>query len=157
MNLEIALEKAGRLRAALAAEVESARRERELLRKLDARALFERAAQRGQFLSDVAALERELTAALESAARALGIEEVTLSHIRERAPREGEALARTLSEVRSLAGALHEIDRLNLQLAGRALACMRGDLEALSPPPRAYDRRGARFAAPALALVSSKG
>jgi hypothetical protein len=66
-------------------------------------------------------------------------------------------LAHILAEVRALAGALQEIDRLNLALAGRALACVRGYVEALQPKPRAYDRRGTRAEAPVLAMVSCKG
>jgi hypothetical protein len=157
MELENALETAGRLRDALSAEVESARRERQLLRALDASGLFARAAQRSQFLADVARLERELGLSLSQAAGALGLGEVTLDALRARAPDAGERLARTLSEVRSLAAALREIDHLNLQLAGRALACVRGFVEAVQPAPRAYDRRGSRAAAPALAMVSTKG
>jgi len=157
MDLENALETAGRLRDALAAEVESARRERQLLRSLDAAALFARASQRGAFLAEVARLERELAAGLGAAAKALGLEEVTLDRFRLRVPVAGERLARTLAEVRALAGALQEVDRLNLDLAARALACVRGYVEAVRPTPRAYDRRGARAAAPALAMVSSKG
>ena len=157
MDLEMALETAERLRDALAAEVESARRERQLLRALDATGLFARAAQRTQFLADVARLERELALRLSRAASALGLGEITLERIRAHAPQQGERLDRTLSEIRALAGALQEIDRLNVQLAGRALACVRGYVEALQPTPRAYDRRGARAAAPALAMVSTKG
>jgi len=158
MDLENALEKAGDLRDALAAEVENARRERLLLRGLDVAGLFARAAQRGAFLAEVARIERELAIALSRATGTLGLTEVTIERLRAVAPREGEALARILSDVRALAGALQEIDRLNLQLAGRALACVRGYVEALRPTPRAYDRRGARTStAPALAMVSSKG
>jgi len=159
MDLEQALGTAGRLRDALAAEVESARRERQLLRTLDAAALFARAAERTRFLTEVARLERELGQGLSAAAEVLGPGGVTLERLRARAPRQGGALSTILSEVRALAAALHEIDQLNLRLAGRALACVRGYVEALSPAPSAYDRRGARFAAgaPALAMVSSKG
>jgi hypothetical protein len=159
MDLEQALGTAGRLRDALAAEVESARRERQLLRTLDATALFARASQRAAFLADVARLEGELSRALAGAAAELGPGGVTLERLRARAPVQGGALAAVLSDVRALAGALREIDGLNVQLAGRALACVRGYVEALHPVPRAYDRRGARpaGAAPSLALVSAKG
>lgn len=159
MDLEQALGTAGRLRDALAAEVESARRERQLLRTLDAAGLFARAAQRSAFLADVARLERELGQGLAGAASRLGNGAVTLERLRALAPRQGAALAALLSDVRALAGALHEIDQLNLRLAGRALACVRGYVEALHPVPRAYDRRGTRPAAGALALamVSSQG
>lgn len=156
MDLEYALETAGQLRDAIAEEVERARGERHLLRQLDAAGLFARAAERGQFLAEVARHERELGAALGRAAAALGLPEVTLERLRLRAPREGAALAHVLSEVRALAGALREIDALNLQLVGRALSCVRGYAQALDPAPRAYDRRGARAAQPSLALVSSK-
>src|SRR5690242_15401370 len=104
MDLEHALELAGQLRDAIAAEVERARDERRLLRGLDAAGLFARAAQRGEFLAEVARLERELATALGRAASALGLAEVTLERLRLRVPREGEALARVLSEVRALAG-----------------------------------------------------
>jgi hypothetical protein len=157
MHLENVLETAGRLRDALEAEVERARDERQLLRALDAAGLFARAEQRSRFLADVARLERELAVALSKAGGALGLTEVTLAALRLRVPGDGERLARTLSEVRALASALKEIDTLNLQLAGRALACVRGYVQALQPAPRAYDRRGSRASAPALAMVSSKG
>ncbi|SRR6266568_2762840 len=157
MDLEQAVATAGQLRDLLAGEVESARAERHLLRSLDASGLFARAAQRGAFLCEVARLERELAAALARAADALGLEQVTLERIRLRSPRLGLALSNNLSEVRALAGALQEIDQLNLQLAGRALACVRGYVDAVQPIPRAYDRRGKRAASRSIALVSSKG
>jgi flagellar FlgN protein len=158
MDLEQSLGTAGRLRDALAAEVESARRERQLLRTLDASALFARASERAAFLSEVARLEAELSRALAGAAAELGPGGLTLDRLQAHAPVQGGALAAVLSDVRALAGALREIDRLNLQLAGRALSCVRGYVEAIHPVPRAYDRRGARAsAAPALALVSAKG
>jgi len=157
MDLEQALATAGQLRDLLAVEVESARAERLLLKSLDAPGLFARAAQRGDFLCQVARLERELATALARAADALGLEQVTLERFRLRSPRQGQALSNILSDVRALAGALQEIDRLNLQLAGRALACVRGYVDAVQPTPRAYDRRGARAASHSIALVSSKG
>ena len=157
MDLEQALATAGQLRDLLGIEVESARAERHLLRSLDAPGLFARAAQRGEFLCEVARLERGIATALARAAHALGLEQVTLERLRLRSPREGQALASVLSDVRALAGALQEIDRLNLQLAGRALACVRGYVDAVQPTPRAYDRRGARPTSPSKALVSSKG
>ncbi len=157
MNLENALELAGKLRAALSGEVERARGERQLLRKLDAAGLFARAAERGAFLAEAARLERALAVSLGRAGGVLGLREISLAALRERAPVEGEALTLVLSEVRALAGALREIDQVNLQLAGRALSCVRGYVEAVRPRSRAYDRRGARAEAPALAMVSSKG
>jgi hypothetical protein len=157
MHLEQALETAGMLRDALAAEVERARAERHLLRRLDAAGLFARAAERNAFLAEVARHETDLATALAAAAKALDLPQVTLERLRLRAPGPGAALAGLLSDVRALAGALQEIDRLNLRLAGRALTCIRGYVDAVQPTPLAYDRRGARHAAPALALVSSKG
>ena len=155
-GLEEAIDAALRLRDALAAEVERARAERHLLRSLDARALFTRAAERGAFLAEVARLEREVASALAAAGGALGLREVTVAALRLRAPAEGDALARALGEVRALAGALGELDALNLALANRALACVRGYVNAVTPPATAYDRRGLRAAAPALSMVSGK-
>jgi hypothetical protein len=157
MDLENALETAGRLRDALAAEVDNARGERQLLRKLDTGGLFARAAQRAAFLAEVAGIERTLAVSLSRAAGTLGMTEVTLERLRELAPRQGQALTQIMADIRALAGALQEIDKLNLQLAGRALTCVRGYVEALRPRPRAYDRRGTRAEAPVLAMVSSKG
>jgi len=157
MDLENTLETAGRLRDALTAEVEHARGERQLLRKLDTGGLFTRAAQRAAFLAEVAGIEHALVVSLSRAAGTLGMTEVTLERLRELAPRQGHALTQIMADIRALAGALQEIDKLNLQLAGRALTCVRGYVEALQPRPRAYDRRGTRADAPVLAMVSSKG
>ena len=157
MELENALAAAGQLRDALAAEVERARNERQLLRTLDAGGLFARAAERSRFLAEAARLERELAGSVARAAGTTGPTEPTIARLRERTPGKAEALALALSEVRSLAAALHEIDGLNQQLAQRALACVRGYVEAVRPTPCAYDRRGRRAGAPTLAVVSSKG
>jgi hypothetical protein len=142
MSLALALDTATKLRDALAAEVEAARGERRLLRTLDSAALLDRATARATFLAESRRLEGEL-------ARELG----------RAAPAGGGPLADVLGEIRALAGALSEIDRLNLALASRALACVRGYVEAVAPAPNAYDRRGARAAsaAPALAVVSARG
>ncbi len=157
MELQHALSLATRLRDALAAEVESAREERRLLRDLDTGGLFARSAERTHFLAETGRLQRDLALSLGRAAGTLGLSEVTLQRLRERASDGGAVVADVLSEVRALAAALQEIDRLNLQLARRALACVRGYVEALQPRGRAYDRRGGRTSAPALALVSAKG
>jgi hypothetical protein len=79
-----------------------------------------------------------------------------MTRLKLRAPEEAEALAACLSDVRALTGALAELDRLNLMLAGRALACVQGYLTALAPAPTAYDRRGGRATVRAVAAVSSK-
>lgn len=159
MSLALALATAGKLRDALTAEVEGARGERRLLRTLDSAALLARATARASFLAETQRLERDLAKELARAAPELGLREVTLDAIARAVPREGGLLAQTLGEVRALAGALAEIDKLNLALAGRALACVRGYVEAVAPTPRAYDRRGVRShsAPPALAVVSARG
>ncbi|MFO0580751.1 MAG: flagellar export chaperone FlgN [Anaeromyxobacter sp.] len=155
--LEEALRTAERLRSTLEAEVERARTEREILRTLDADQLFAGASARASFNAEVAALEARLASALARAAAELGLSEVTMSRLKLQAPEEAEALAACLSDVRALAGALAELDRLNLMLAGRALACVQGYLTALAPAPMAYDRRGGRATvARAVAAVSSK-
>jgi hypothetical protein len=158
MDLENALETAGQLRDALAVEVESARQERHLLRALDTAGIFARATARSAFLEEAARLKRELAVSLGRIAQSIGLTELTLEQIRQHAPAEGEALGQLTSEIGALAGALQEIDRLNYQLAGRALACVRGYVEAFRPTPAAYDRRGVRAANMAgAATVSSKG
>jgi hypothetical protein len=159
MTLEHAVATAAGLRDVLAREVESAREERRLLRKLDASGLFARAAQRGAFLAEAQRLEGELAAHLARAAAALGIREVTLDALRAAAPEVGGRLSDVLGEVRALAGSLAELDRLNHALAQRALSCVRGYVQALAPAPSAYDRRGVRAlgSAGVLATVSSKG
>jgi hypothetical protein len=156
-ELESAVELACQLRDAIAAEIEGARRERQLLKSLDSNALFGRAAQRASFLADAARLERALAAALASVTAPLGLPEVTIERLRSRADPRCTALGDALSEVRALASALQEIDKLNLDLARRALVVVRGYVEALQPTPRAYDRYGGRSTAPALAVISSKG
>ncbi len=157
MKLDAAIETATRLRDALSAEVESARTERGLLRKLDGDGLFARAAERARFLGETSRLERDLAAALARAAGALGLPEVTLARLELAAPGPARRLASLLGEIRALAGALREIDGLNAALAQRALSCVRGYVDALAPRASAYDRAGARAAAPQGALVSIRG
>jgi hypothetical protein len=154
--LEEALATAHELRRALESEVERARRERELLRSLDSDRLFASAAARAAFNAEVARLESTLAAALGRAAGSLGLTEVTLSRLSALAPVEAARLSAVLADIRALAGALAELDRLNLILAGRALACVQGYLTALNPTPSAYDRRGARASGPNLSAISSK-
>jgi hypothetical protein len=144
--LEEALSTTVALRRALESEVERARAEREVLRTLDSDRIFAGAAARAAFNARVAELEGRLASALSSAAGELGAAEVTLARLAERAPAETAALSRALGDVRALASALAELDRLNLMLAGRALACVQSYLTVLQPAPAAYDRRGARAA-----------
>lgn len=159
MTLEHAVATAAGLRDVLAREVESARAERTLLRELDVSGLFSRAAQRGALLSEAQRLEGELAGHLARAAAALGLRQVTLDGLRDAAPEVGGRLSDVLAEVRALAGSLSQLDRLNHALASRALACVRGYVQALAPATSAYGRRGGRAlaSAGALATVSSKG
>ncbi len=145
--LEEALAIALELRRVLTSEVERARREREVLRTLDGDRLFASASARTAFNAEVAALESSLAGALARVAGALGLSEVTLQKLALRLPEGAARLSQALADIRSLAGALAELDRLNLMLAGKALACVQGYLTALDPQPAAYDRRGARPAA----------
>jgi len=157
MSLENAVGAAIRLRDELAAEIEGARGERRLLKKLDSDGLFARAAERARFLAEAARLEREMAAALSRAAGGLGVPEVTLARLAEAAPAEAGRLSAVLSDIRALSGALRELDGLNASLARRALSCVRGYVEAVAPAPRAYERGGVRAAAPVLATISSRG
>jgi hypothetical protein len=143
--------------------VERARSERQALKSLDSDRIFAGAAARSSFNASVAALEARLAGALARAVRspahpepfdsgpasprsgqAESKDEVTLERLAARAPGETASLSRVLADVRALAGALAELDRLNLLLAGRAMACVQAYLTALQPAPTAYDRRGAR-------------
>jgi len=156
MFLDEAVRAAETLRDAVAGEVEAARGERALFRTLAAGAIFARASARAAFNGEVARLEGELAGAVARAAAALGVEEVTLEGLAAREPAGAAALSRALGEIRALAGALSELDELNLVLARRALACVRGYCETVAPTPSAYDRRGARAAAAQVAVVSSR-
>jgi len=156
MSFESAVGAAVRLRESLAREVEAARGERILLRRLDSQALLARAAERAHFLAETAERERELAAALSAAAGALGLTQVTVAALTRASPQRGAQLAEVLGQIRALAGALRELDRLNASLAQRALSCVRGYVEALSPAPRAYDRAGARAATPLLVSITSR-
>jgi FlgN protein len=155
--LEEALNTAAALRRALEAEVERARHEREALRTLDSDRLFASASARAAFNAEVARLESALATRLARAAGALGLPEVTLARLALRAPAAAAALSAVLADIRSLAAALAELDRLNVALAGRAAACVHGYLNALSPTPAAYDRRGLRAAGMSRSAVSTRG
>ena len=153
--LEEALATAHELRRALQLEVERAQREREVLRTLDSDRLFAGAAARAGFNAEVARLETALAGALSRAAGALGLSEVTMQRLAMRAPEGAAELGRVLADIRALAGALAELDRLNLMLAGRALACVQGYLTALNPAPAAYDRRGLRAATSSVTALTA--
>lgn len=115
---------AEQLKAALTGEIANAREERGLLRALDGKGLLERSARRQQFNTTAAALERQLVAALNAT------------------PLRSIDLTQALSEVRSLAAALGELDVLNHHLAERSLKIVRGYTNAVAPKPAAYDRLG---------------
>jgi hypothetical protein len=156
MVLDEAVRAAQELRDALAAQVEEARGERTLFRTLDAPALLARAMARSEFNSRVGRLEGALRTALTSAAERLGVAEVTVAAFASREPRGALALSRALGEIRSLASALAELDRLNQFLARRALRVVQGYVDAIAPAPSAYDRRGFRTAASQRAVLSSR-
>jgi hypothetical protein len=147
-QLRRAIEITERMREALAAEVTRARDQRVLIRKLDGETLAERARLRAEFNVTLSELEVQLGQQLAEVAQALSLREVTLERLKKRVPAEGARLAEVLAQVRSLAGALHELDGLNRLLTERALACVRGYVHALTAQPAAYDRRGAATAAP---------
>ncbi|HET6412290.1 MAG TPA: flagellar export chaperone FlgN [Anaeromyxobacter sp.] len=149
--LEEALAITVELRRVLESEVERSRTERETLRSLDSDRIFAGVAARAAFNAEVAELEGRLSGSLARAAGRIGAPEATLARLAERVPAETSALSRVLADVKALAGALAELDRLNLMLAGRALACVQSYLTALHPPLAAYDRRGVR------ATVGSRG
>ena len=140
--LKRAIEITERMREALADEVARAREQRLLIRKLDSDKLFQRAQLRAEFNVTLAGLEGELASELAAAARTLGLPAVTIDSLRTQLPVEAKRLGESFAQVRALAAALQELDALNRQLANRALACVRGYVNALVGPANAYDRRG---------------
>jgi len=156
MVLDEAVQAARDLRDALAAEVEEARGERALFRTLDSGALLARARARADFNARIARLEERLRQALESAAAAFGLAEVTTAALAAREPQGASALSRAFAEVRALSQAMAELDRMNQFLAKRALRVVTGYVEAIAPSPKAYDRRGLRAASAHRAFVSSR-
>lgn len=156
MVLDEAVRAAEELRDALAAQVEEARGERALFRTLDAPALLARAAARSEFNGKVIRLEGVLREAMASAAERLGLADSTVAAFASREPRGAAAFSRAIGEVRSLASAMAELDRLNQFLARRALRVVQGYVNAIAPSPSAYDRRGLRMAASQRAVLSSR-
>jgi hypothetical protein len=140
--LEHALDVATRMREALQAELEKAREQRVLVRKLDVQGLFERARQRGELNVKLAQMQDALAAALGESARVLGVERVTTDLLHTSGILAARRVAQALSELRASAQALQEIDAFNQVLAKRALACVRGYLSALTPRSGVYDRYG---------------
>ena len=146
-NLENAIVLTVQIRDALRAEVDRARAERVLIRTMDVDGLMRRANARSEFNASVSRTQTQLAAELELAGQALGVKEVTVEALRAAAPDPGDRLSGMLAEVRSLAGALAELDDLNRLLGQRALSFVRAYIGALSPRPAAYDRRGLSTAA----------
>ena len=140
--LEHALDVATRMRQALQAELEQAREQRVLVRKLDVQGLFERARQRGELNLKLAQLRDALTEALGESARVIGVERVTVDLLNASGIPSAQRAAKALSELRASAQALQEIDSFNQVLAKRALGCVRGFLSALTPRAGVYDRHG---------------
>jgi len=140
--LEHALDVATRMRQALQAELDEAREQRVLVRKLDVQGLFERARRRGEFNVKLAQMQDDLGAALDATAQVLGVQRVTLDVLHTSGILDASKVAQALSELRASAQALQEIDNLNQVLARRALSCVRGYISALSPRAAVYDRYG---------------
>jgi hypothetical protein len=140
--LEDALDVATRMRDALQAELEEARQQRILIRQLDVQGLFERARRRGEFNVKLGQFQEALGTALAGSAAELGVERVTTDVLHTSGIAPAKRLAEALSEIRSSAHALREIDGMNQIVAKRAVACVRGYLSALSPRASVYDRHG---------------
>ncbi|HEX7506597.1 MAG TPA: flagellar export chaperone FlgN [Polyangia bacterium] len=140
--LEHALDVATRMRQTLQAELDEAREQRVLVRKLDVQGLFERARRRGEFNVKLSQMQDALGVALIATASVLGVDRVSLDILRTSGIYAASKVAQALSELRATAQALQEIDALNQVLAKRALACVRGYISALSPRADVYDRYG---------------
>lgn len=154
--LSRAVEVAIALSRTLAGEVERARAEREILRSLEAEAVFESAARRAVFNAEVARLGEELSRALRACTVALGDGELSMARLALRFPADTARLRRVTAEIRAHAGTLAGLDKVNQILAQRALAFVNGYLGVLRPVPSAYDRRGGRAALPSQGGFSSK-
>jgi len=137
------------IRGELSREVERAQAERGLIRTMNADGLLARADARQAFNQVMTGLQHQLMASLSTLTTRWGLPETTLEGLRRRGDDDGRRLAALLGEVRSLAEALSELDRLNRLLAERAQSFVRAHLNALAPPKSAtYSRRGAATAEP---------
>lgn len=141
-SFERAIQTTEAIRDALASEVGTAREERVLIRNVDVDGLNYRAAKRAEFNQRTATLQQNLAAHLAEVSLELGLTDVTLDGLNERAPAFGQRMSTLLAEVRALASALSELDNLNRMLGQRALSYVRAHLAVLCPKPAAYDRRG---------------
>lgn len=142
MSIAAALTAAIHLKAALAAEVARAQEVRAHLRGMVTDALLQQASLRDAFNQRSAALTGDLERALAAFAAQLGLPDVTLELITQRAPFEGAQLAGILQEIRALSASLRELDALNRRLAARSLSFVNAYLTQLAPRPTAYTRRG---------------
>lgn len=133
---------ATRMRKHLQTELEAAREQRVMVRKLDVQGLFERAQARGEFNVILARLQDELTQSLADLNIAAQGSPLSLAALRASEDPHASQLAQALGELRASAQALQEIDTLNQVLSRRALACVRGYISALSPRGDVYNRYG---------------
>lgn len=148
-SLDHAVEAAAELRRALDQEVFRAQGERDLIRRFDTDALFQRASARTAWNAEMVRLQARLALALRHVGDDLGLAEVTIEGLQQKLPTEASSLVDVLSEVRARAEALKELDELNRSLAERASACAKGYLQALSLTSSGYDRRGKPGTVPA--------
>jgi hypothetical protein len=140
----------------LEAEVAESREHRIAIQSLDSDRLLARGYARQEFTGRLERLQSELGVALNAAATALGLRELTVDGLREVAPAEAEQLAEGFARLRVQAGSLKQLDALNQLLASRGLACVRGYVRALIGPPAAYDRRGLSTMRSSLSTSSRK-
>lgn len=127
---------------ALDAEIVRTERAQQALARIDTEKLFAYATERDAFHTLTAALEARLGEALSRAAAELGLSEVTIASLVDRAPIEGAELDRAFAEIRRRASALDELNKLHRALLERSLAVVSGYVAALQPRAQAYDRRG---------------
>src|ERR1019366_1518155 len=97
--LEHALDVATRMRQALQAELEGAREQRVLVRKLDVQGLFERARRRGEFNVRLAQMQDALGAVLSAVAAELGVAKVSMDVLYTSGVKRAGRLATALSEL----------------------------------------------------------
>lgn len=127
---------------ALAAEIARTQRAQDALARLESDKLFAYAVERDAFHALAASLEARLGAALSKTAVELGLREVTVATILDRAPAQGAELDRAFAEIRQHASVLDELNRIHKQLIERSLTVVGGYVSAMQPRTHAYDRRG---------------
>ena len=130
------------LQALVERELEQARAQTERLSALDADASLAYARARTEFTDALAEANARLTEQVQAASRALGMTSFDPAEIERRHPGAGQPLLLAARALAEAASALRRQDALNLQLAGRARACVTAWLHALTGSPAAYNRRG---------------